>query len=393
MKPIILFRTDSENKDEFFVAQKYFEVTKNRNAIPPDRLVIGRYSTLPYFRELEEDVNLAGSKLIDTYSEFNYVASFDYYFDIEPYTFKTWFEAYDIPDNCGPLVVKGTTNSKKGWWNTKMFCENKQVAILTARDLMEDSLFHNQKIIYRKYEKLKTYEKLLNDLPVTDEYRFFFYKKTELCHGYYWHNAEDLNHQCAPEGIELAHKVASIVSEWCNFFVVDVAQKDAGGWVVVELNHGTMSGLSACDPEELYSNLAKAIEEDAKPKWSVSVPKHVGVMPTRTDEQIRPETPEEIQAKKDAYKHFQNRYDNDSAFRAKVDAECVIWEAEYEAGKLEYEAWEREQWAKGIPTHPIPYHYFKPYPKMMDPYPHGGAFTGWEILGMKVVNLLGDILD
>ena len=40
MKPIILFRADSETKDEFFVAQKYFEVTKNRNAIPADRLVI-----------------------------------------------------------------------------------------------------------------------------------------------------------------------------------------------------------------------------------------------------------------------------------------------------------------------------------------------------------------
>jgi hypothetical protein len=186
----------------------------------------------------------------------------------------------------------------------------------------------------------------------------------------------------------LAHKVAAIVSENCNFFVVDVAQKDDGGWVVVELNHGTMSGLSACDPEELYKNLAKAIEEDARPKYLVSAKAWVGVMPTRTDVEVRPETPEEIQAKKNAYKHFQNRYDNDSEFRARVDAECVVWETEYKEGEIEYERWQKEQWAKGIPTHPMPFIFFKPYPKMSEPYPHGGVFSGWEIGKTKVVNLI-----
>lgn len=260
MKPIILFRKDFDNESELEVAKKYFDVTEQRNSIPDNRLVIGRYSTLPYYKELEKDIKLKGSKLNDTYQEFNYIANFEYYQDIEPYTFKTWFEPSGLPDDGTQFVVKGTTNSKKAWWKEKMFAENKRDAILKGIALREDGLVGQQEIIYRKFEKLKTYETLLNGLPVTDEYRFFFYGTTELVHGYYWQNAENTDRTIAKEGIELAHKIAKIVSERANFFVVDVAQKENGEWIVVELNSGSMSGLSTCDADVLYSNLKKCLE-------------------------------------------------------------------------------------------------------------------------------------
>lgn len=41
---------------------------------------------------------------------------------------------------------------------------------------------------------------------------------------------------------------------------MDIAQKEDGGWVVVELNDGSMSGLSCIDPDELYNNLLKEIQ-------------------------------------------------------------------------------------------------------------------------------------
>ncbi len=260
MKPIILFRKDFDNESELEVAKKYFDVTEQRNSIPENSLVIGRYSTLPYYKELEQDIKLKGSKLNDTLQQFNYIANFHYYEDIAPYTFKTWFEAVDLPDDGTQFVVKGTTNSKKAWWKEKMFAENKRDAILKSIVLREDSLVGSQDIIFRKFEKLKTYETLISGLPVTEEYRFFFYGTKELVNGYYWQNAENTDRHVSPEGIELAHKVAKIVSEKANFFVVDVAQKETGEWVVVELNSGSMSGLSTCDPEVLYSNLKKCLE-------------------------------------------------------------------------------------------------------------------------------------
>lgn len=385
MKPIILFRADSETQNEFFVAQKYFEVTKNRNSIPADRLVIGRYSTLPYFRELEEDVRLAGSKLIDSYSKFNYIASFDYYHDIEPYTFKTWFEPHLIPNDSGPLVVKGTTNSKKGWWKDKMFAENKQVAILTAIALREDSLFQNQEIIFRKYEKLKTYELLLNNLPITDEYRFFFYKKTELCHGYYWSNAEDITHKCTQAGIDLAHKIAEIISDHCNFFVVDVAQKENGEWIVVELNHGTMSELSMCDPDELYGNLAKAIKDEYKVIFTMGEPKFIGTMSERKDIKVIPKTHEQIDAEIAHYESFQGRYLNSPTFKTRIDAECMQWEKERQEFLLGCKKHDEELWAQGIPTYMIEPHFYKPYPR-----PHDPRINGWKCVEFSIKTIGSD---
>ncbi len=262
MKPIILFRADSETQHEYFVAEKYFDATKQRNAIPENSLVIARYSCLPYFKELEADLGLKNSKLINSFQMHNWIANFDYYEVVKDYTFETWMNAWEIPEGI-PMVVKGKTNSKKGWWSSKMFCENKQVAILTGISLMEDSLIAQQGVIYRRYEPLVTYEIGINGQRFTNEWRFFFYKNELLSFGYYWSLAEDTNKIIDPKAIELAKEIASKCSEHANFFVLDLAEKESGGWILVEINDGQMSGLSENNPEELYSNLKKAIDKEA----------------------------------------------------------------------------------------------------------------------------------
>lgn len=261
MKPIILFRADAETQNEYFVAEKHFDCTKQRGSVPENSLVIARYSCLPYFKELEEDLKLKGSRLLNNHHQHQWIASFDYYEVVKDYTFETWMEPHLVPDGI-PLVVKGKTNSKKGWWNTKMFCENKQVAILTGLSLMEDALIAQQGVIYRRYEPLVTYEVGINGQRFTNEWRFFFYKNEMLSYGYYWSNADDIAKTIDPKAIEMAKEIASKCSDYANFFVLDLAEKESGGWVLVEINDGQMSGLSENDPEILYSNLKKAIGED-----------------------------------------------------------------------------------------------------------------------------------
>jgi hypothetical protein len=118
MNPIILFRSDRENFKEEDSIKKYFEYYKTRSKIPQNYLVIPRYSCLPYYKELEEDVKILGSKLINTYTEFNYIANFkNYYDDIKEYTFETWYNQHELPDNTA-FVTKGTTNGKKSHWDT-----------------------------------------------------------------------------------------------------------------------------------------------------------------------------------------------------------------------------------------------------------------------------------
>ena len=259
MTPIILFRAGFGEAQEFEIAKKYFPMTRQRNAVPPNSLVIGRYSVLPYYKELEEDLKINGSQLLNSYSQHKWIANFDYYDTVKQYTFETWDDSQYIPDV--PLVVKGRTNSRKGYWNTKMFAENKKTALEISFNLMEDPLIAEQGVIFRRYEPLVTYEIGINEQRFTNEWRFFFHKTDMLSYGYYWQNAMVIQTNLDPQAIALAKEIAEKVSEYANFFVLDLAEKKSGGWVLVEINDGEMSGLSENDPDMLYSNLRKSIDK------------------------------------------------------------------------------------------------------------------------------------
>jgi hypothetical protein len=263
MKNVILFRKELATEQEFEIANKYFNVVEYRSDIPKDCLVFGRYSVLPYYKELEYDVNNIGSKLINSFKEHYWIADFQYYDVLKDFTFPTWFNGRDLKEEDAPFVVKGRTNSRKFDWDTLMFAKDKKSAINIGYELSKDSLVGNQGILYRKYEKLITYEVGLNGLPFTKEFRFFFYKKKLLTHGYYWSIADDVNITIEQEGIAFAQNVANIASEYVNFFVIDVAQKENGEYVMIELNDACMSGVSNCDIDELYKNLKNALIEEA----------------------------------------------------------------------------------------------------------------------------------
>lgn len=258
MNPIILFRKDISSLEEFKIASEYFVVYENRCEIPERSLVIPRYSALPFYNELDIDLRINNSILINSYNQHRWIANFEYYDILEKYTFKTWFSLKDLPDNKS-FVVKGSTNSKKHSWNTKMFAKNKKEAIKIYRELSEDSLIGQQDIIFREYVPLVTYEIGINGLPFTNEWRFFFYKENLISYGYYWSIAEDIDREIDLEALSLAKEIANICSDYVNFFVLDIAQKEDGSWVLVEVNDGSMSGLSCIDSNIFYKEFSKLV--------------------------------------------------------------------------------------------------------------------------------------
>lgn len=253
----ILFRTNADNQDELSVASSYFPVVTQRTLVAEGDLVIPRYSALPFYKELEVDVDNCGARLINTYEQFQWIADFRYYDLLQDYTFKTYFDMRDLPDI--PMVVKGKTNSMKARWNTHCFARNRKEAINIACELKLDSLVGSQDIIFREYVPLKTFEILLNDLPVTNEFRCFFYNDQLLANGYYWVNAENTNLKCPQKGLDFAQQIANIAALYNNFFVVDIAEKEDGEWIMVELNAGEMSGIAMIDANDLYGGLSKAM--------------------------------------------------------------------------------------------------------------------------------------
>ncbi len=260
--PVILFRKDYSTEDECIIAKKHFDLVEYRSEIPKNSIVFGRYSTLPFYRELEMDVKNVGSELINSFEQYSWIANFDWYEPLKKHTFKTWFNAHELPDDGTKFVVKGRTNSRKHEWDKLMFAENKRQAIEIMIELSRDPLIGPQGVVFRKYEPLVTYEIGLCGLRFTNEYRFFFYKGEIITYAYYWSMAENIDRKPTEEALEFVTKLGSIVKEYSNFFVLDIAEKESGGWILVEVNDGSMAGLSEIDSDNLYCNLRKAIETE-----------------------------------------------------------------------------------------------------------------------------------
>ena len=262
--PVILFRKSCEFEDERQVCQKYFRTLEQRTACR-NQLVVARYSALPFYRELEVDLQSLGCRLINSYGEHSWIANFDYYEDLVEFTPESWDDySFQHCDYAGPFVIKGRTNSRKFEWNKLMFAPTRKDAVRIAAELAGDGLIGPQGVIYRKYVPLRTFEVGLNGLPFTNEWRFFFLREKCLSYGYYWSSADDVSlGQINPVAIELAQRIAKIVAERVPFFVLDLAETEEGDWILIEVNDGQQSGLSENDPNTLYFNLRTALSKES----------------------------------------------------------------------------------------------------------------------------------
>lgn len=263
---IILYREGDDWDDEKESAQKYFITTKSRMDIKTGDVVIPRFSAIPFYKEQEYDVNSVGAKMINNISQHNYIVDmYNWYEDLIDYTPKTYRRLVDLPEK-GPFVLKGQTNSKKFLWNTHMFAVDKAAAIQVESKLHNDSLITYQNIYIREFIKLKTFMIGIQGLPITNEYRFFCYKDVILSGGFYWSShVEDIkelgintNSNQVPESF--LRKIINIVKDKVNAYVIDVAETDNGEWIVVEMNLLEMAGLSENNPNIMYSNLKKVLE-------------------------------------------------------------------------------------------------------------------------------------
>jgi hypothetical protein len=268
--PVIVYRNSLMPPEELEAAQSAgFLCSPTRRVVQSGDTVIARYSALPFYCEQEEDFRLAGGAMINTFREHAFVADLRNYVgvlgDLTP---KTWFRLEDAPQDGGPFILKGATNSKKHLWNTHCYAEDWRAACAVYSNLCQDSKIGDQDIYVRQYVPLCRLGTALNGLPLTKEFRFFVCRGVVLSGGFYWDSyAEDIEYQggAVPSLSEVPRafidKVIGLVAAHVPFFAVDVAQTAAGDWIVVELNDGQMSGLSANDPTEMYSNLLKVLSK------------------------------------------------------------------------------------------------------------------------------------
>lgn len=262
METTVYFRTtDQHDQPELDACKKQFNVVEQRTSIPEGSLVIPRYSMLPFGKELEADVRNLGGSLINTFRQHCYVAEMrNWYWDFEDITPATYWRLEDLNnfDLDGPFVLKGSTNSKKFSWHTHMYAPDRKAAGEVYMRLLEDGLIGTQDIVIRQFEKLRNYGTMPSGIPISHEFRCFFYKDVLLTKAFYWSNEDVTPEDNIPEAF--LRKVAERGAKNINFWVADVAQTEAGDWIVVELNDGCMSGLSRNDPDVLYRRLKEELK-------------------------------------------------------------------------------------------------------------------------------------
>ena len=262
----ILFRTTLAEENELEIAKQYFEIINYRSEIKEGDFIIGRYSVLPYYNELEKDIINLGGKLINSYQQHTLIADiqnwYEYFCDITP---KTWFTPYDALNSGhnGPFVLKGNINSRKQLWRTHMFAETKKDVTNVYSRLLDDTMLHYQGICVREFVDLINYgDDPITGCPISKEFRLFICNGKIIAKGYYWSNfIEDAGNQDANQiPQDFLNDITDRCKSMANFIIVDVAQKKNGEWIVVELGDAQMGGTSCVDLNELYENLKVAIK-------------------------------------------------------------------------------------------------------------------------------------
>lgn len=264
MRPVILFRRGLCDAAELSaIRQSGFRAADRRSAVPRDCTVIGRYSVLPYYRELEEDLAAVGSALINTYAQHRWIADIgawcEEFADDTP---RTWldFQSYAQSGFAGPVVLKGRTNSRKQRWGRDMFALNPDDARKVWLHLLDDDLIAEQGIVVREFEHFLYDGYDISGSPVTDEHRVFVLDGVPVVGGFYWSEHQDV---VSAAFVQDTSEAVSYVREKiapklrARFVVADVARHRDGAWRLVELNDGQMSGLSCIDPVAFYAALAE----------------------------------------------------------------------------------------------------------------------------------------
>ncbi|MCH8518123.1 MAG: ATP-grasp domain-containing protein [Cyclobacteriaceae bacterium] len=243
------------------VARRFFY--RFRSQIPAQSVVFSRYGSVPNPHELELELKWRGSRCVNPASVTKAIENFEWYEILVRdgiRTPRTWFEGFDsLPE--GRYVAKGRTNSRKWNWCTHMYAEDLGSLLQVRQNLYDDPFIAEQGIVVREFIEFDSYDKDVNGMPVTNEYRVFVLDGKVIASGFYWANWIYELEQRSPErdwnetpepAIGLARDAARSLGY--PFVAVDVASV-GDEWVVVEVNDGNMSGLCCIDPETFYRNL------------------------------------------------------------------------------------------------------------------------------------------
>lgn len=219
------------------------------------------------YRELYAALEKRGIYLINTPAEYErYHLLPGWYDDFKEETAASvWTKGNKIEDVVhiskmleGAYIVKDYVKSRKHEWYDACFIKN----IQDKRNLetVVNNFIARQGedlvggIVLRKFEDLKqTGYHEQSGMPLSEEYRVFVYAGRILAIDDYWMERADTN--ISDKEYKWIESVAAKVRS--NFVTIDVARKEDGTLIIMELGDGQVSGLQQLKADTFYKALNK----------------------------------------------------------------------------------------------------------------------------------------
>jgi hypothetical protein len=258
---------DEEGPEERAAMEAVFgaeNVVEELYRIPEGSLVVPRYRALPFGDLLEREIVHNGSTLINTYHQHRNIADSRNWAHLLKGLTPDQYTIHDLPYLPeGEYFAKGETNSRKHDWFGSAYAKDKAALIRLVGNLQADSMIGTQEIIIKPYQHYRQIATAVTGQPIFHERRVFVLDGQVLSDAPYWSNFpeayENLDYdQEAYQGT--LHEAITRVRDIARYIVIDMVEYPDGHWGVVELNDGSMSGLSANDPHVLWPQFAKAIQ-------------------------------------------------------------------------------------------------------------------------------------
>jgi hypothetical protein len=274
MKPHLLISAYPCFHDEAVFAEPFFQVYRSIVDLPfRDKKEAGLERVLcrgvhwPHGYFVERDLEKLGYRSLNGVSGWECVQEFSWATLLGvPMTPKTWFRSADLPvTEQGPFIVRGHLRSQRHRFNDCMFAKD----VFSARRLWAsnsaDPYWGEGGTVIRRYVELAKTEDSLSGLPMAKEWRIFTDMGAVIAFTDYWGLAREGGPIETPsEAIDVALCASKSLASLIPFCAIDVALTARGEYIVVEVNHGGLSGLNGIDPRLFYARIAEMMGRDLR---------------------------------------------------------------------------------------------------------------------------------
>lgn len=224
-----------------------------------------------FYRCFYEKLAARGISLVNTPEEYErYHLLPGWYSDFKEVTPDTiWTDTPNVDEAMalvagasGPFIVKDYVKSRKHQWNDAFYISRIEDAA-EARRVISNFVVRQGTdlvggIVLRRYEKFRIVDRHeKSGMPIAEEYRCFVFKGRKVSINGYWNGQGD-NILSEEEMAWLNSMIARVRS---NFVSVDLARKESGELMIVELGDGQVSGLQQLDAGRFYRRLGEVLSD------------------------------------------------------------------------------------------------------------------------------------